>query len=54
MDCDFLPLLPTDDKIQAAGVTGDAARRIVTRRRALEERCPNPTAPGAPTAPTAG
>ena len=40
MDCDFLPLLPTDDKIVAAGIGIDAARRVISRRRGLEERCP--------------
>jgi hypothetical protein len=40
MDCDFLSLLPTDDKISAAGISTEAARRVIIRRQSLMERCP--------------
>ena len=28
------------DKIAAAGISTEAARRVISRRRSLEERCP--------------
>jgi hypothetical protein len=40
MDCDFLSLLPTDDKISASGISTEAARRVIIRRQNLMERCP--------------
>ena len=42
-ECDFVGLLPSDERIRSAGYSADVAKRLTSRRRAATNNCPTVT-----------